>query len=419
MSPLPASATLAVLLPRVLIPFAAGYFLSYLFRTVNAVIAPDLTHEMALSAADLGLLTSAYFLAFAFTQLPLGLLLDRYGARRVEACMLMIAAAGGLVFALAESVLGLMAGRTLIGLGASACLMGAFKANVVWFPRERLPLVNGLTLAAGGIGAVAATAPVELALQFTDWRGVFLWLSALTVASAVLILLAVPERPSEGQSAGLRAQMDGIRQIFSSATFWQIAPVTMVQQAGFLAIQSLWAGPWLRDVAGLDRPAVANYLLAFSLSMVAGFLLNGMIAERLGRLGIKPATTAAVGMTIFLVCLLFVTLGWTAFLLPLWLLFGYFGTTGTLPYALLSQSFPAHLAGRVNTALNLVVFIGAFAAQWGMGAIINLFPTEDGYAPAGYTTAFGVMVVLEVLTLVWLVMALRRQPRNIISNKPI
>ena len=163
-----------MILFRVFVPFALGYFLSYLYRVVNAVIAPDLVRDVGLDANHLGLLTSAYFLTFAAFQLPLGILLDRLGPRRTEAALLLIAAAGAFVFASAESAAGLIAGRALIGLGVSACLMAAFKAFVVWFPSQRLPLVNGCQMAAGGLGALAATAPVEAALAFTDWRGVFL-----------------------------------------------------------------------------------------------------------------------------------------------------------------------------------------------------------------------------------------------------
>ncbi|MDH5749281.1 MAG: MFS transporter, partial [Rhodospirillales bacterium] len=165
---------------RVFLPFAFGYFLSYALRVVNAVIHTDLQKDLSLDAADLGLLTSTYFLTFAIFQLPLGVLLDRYGPRRTEAALLVIAAAGAILFASAQSVSTLIAGRALIGLGVSACLMGAFKAFVMWFPRERIPVMNGYQMTAGGLGALIATAPVEAALNFTDWRGVFYAFAALT-----------------------------------------------------------------------------------------------------------------------------------------------------------------------------------------------------------------------------------------------
>ncbi len=393
-----------MLLPRIFIPFAAGYFLSYLFRVVNAVIAPDLTRDIGLDAADLGLLTSAYFLAFAAFQLPLGILLDRFGPRRTEATLLLFAAAGTFVFGTSETTSGLIVGRALIGLGTSACLMAAFKSFVMWFPSERLPLINGIQMAAGGLGALTATAPVEAALQFTDWRGVFMGLSVLAVIAAAAIFLIVPERESEHAEASFRDQLRGTASVFKSPVFWRIAPLTVIVQAAFLSIQSLWTGPWLHDVAGLERGAVAEHLFLIAASMVVGFVANGAIAERLARFGIKTITVATVGMGALMVVQAAIIFRGADAPLALWMLFGFCGTTAILPYATLSQSFPSHLAGRVITGLNVLAFSCAFLSQWGIGVIINRWPqsADGGYAPEGYEAAFGVVLALEVATLAWM-----------------
>lgn len=407
---IPAPTSLGVLVGRVFLPFAAGYFLSYLYRSVNAVIGPDLSAALALDAGALGLLTSAYFLAFASSQLPLGLLLDRLGPRRVESALLVFAATGALVFSLADGLTGLVAGRALIGFGVSSCLMAAFKGNVLFFPRERLPLVNGLVMASGGLGALTATAPIEAALTVTDWRGVFYLLAALTLAVATALFLLVPERATGMPSGNLRAQIGDTTQIYKSALFWRIAPLPMISQATFMAIQGLWAGPWLRDVAQMDRLVAANHLFAAAAAMVAGFILMGMIAERLGRFGIAPLTIAVAGMLLFMGNQVLLALGWTGDTLTTWIAFGFFGTSGTITYAVLSQSFPPHLAGRVNTALNLLVFVAAFAAQWGMGAIIDLWPrqADGGYPLAAYQAAFGMMLALQAAAFVWFAVPRRR-----------
>lgn len=395
---------------RITIPFGLGYFLSYVFRTVNAVIAPQLIGELQLNSASLGLLTSAYFLSFAFFQLPLGVLLDRYGPRRVEAALLVVAAAGALVFALAESLAGLVVGRALIGLGVSACLMAAFKAFVLWYPADRLPLINGVQMAAGGLGALCATLPVQAALQLLDWRQLFLLLGLATLAVAALLYRLVPKTPPAGAPAPLAAQLRGLGQIFTHRDFWRIAPWTMVSQAAFLSIQGLWAGPWLRDVAGLADAVSAQLLLLIAAAMVAGFLLSGWVTERCTRIGIATQTVAAYGMVAFMLTQLLVLLYGKALPAPAWGLFGFFGTCGILPYAALSQRFPSHLAGRVNTALNLLVFLAAFAAQWGIGAVISLWPVNAGghYAEAGYQAGFGLMLMLQLLGLGWFVIAGRR-----------
>ncbi|MDA1090307.1 MAG: MFS transporter [Proteobacteria bacterium] len=389
---------------RVFVPFALGYFLSYLMRVVNAVIAPDLIAEMGLSAADLGLMTSANFLAFTLAQLPVGILLDRYGPRRTDAFLLLFAAIGCFIFANAATAQGLIAGRALIGLGTAACLMGAFKAFVLWLPGGRLPFVNGLIMAAGGLGAVTGTIPVEMALTVTDWRGLFYVFGSTALAIAVLVYFVLPRRKgAETQPGTLKEQLAGFGQVFTSPVFWRIAPMTVASQAMFLSTQGLWSGPWLTDVAGLGRDAVANHLFLIAASMVAGFLGMGTIAGFLGRIGVKTMYVAFAGMTIFAALQTVLIIQWTGAVLPTWMLFGFFGTCGILSYAALGQGFPPELTGRVITGLNVMTFGGAFLAQWGMGEIINLWPTAvgGGYAPEGYQAAFVVMAVLQVLTLVW------------------
>jgi len=154
-----------------LLPFAAGYYFSYVFRTINALIAGTLTRELGLGPADLGLLTSVYFLAMAAVQVPLGILLDRYGPRRVQSACLVFAAAGAGVFACAESMPGLMLGRALIGVGVATALMASLKAIVLWFPKERIALANGWVVMLGALGAVTATLPAEPLVRSLGWRG--------------------------------------------------------------------------------------------------------------------------------------------------------------------------------------------------------------------------------------------------------
>ena len=250
----------------VFIPFALGYFLSYLFRVVNAVLAPNLASDLGVGPSELGLLTATYFITFAASQLPLGVLLDRFGPRKIEAFLLIFAAVGAFIFSRAQSVSGLVIGRALIGFGVSACLMAAFKAFVIWFDRQQLPLINGFQMAAGGFGALTATAPVEAALGVTDWRGVFFILAIITLAVAAAVFFVVPEKKTETNHNSIKDQLNGIVSVFSSLTFWRIAPLTVMSQAAFLAIQGLWSGPWLRDVAGFERATIARVLLAVAVA---------------------------------------------------------------------------------------------------------------------------------------------------------
>jgi MFS family permease len=387
---------------RIFLPFAGGYFLSYLYRAVNAVLAPNLALDLGIAPSDLGLLTAAYFIAFAAAQLPLGVFLDRFGPRRVEALLLLFAAAGAFLFARGTSLTTLVAGRALIGFGVSACLMAAFKAFVEWFPSRRLPLVNGIQMASGGLGALSATAPVEYLLSITDWRGIFTVLTMVTLLVALAVWWVVPDKHHTAPPASLGQQTRGVGQVFTSLTFWRVAPWATLSQGTFMALQSLWAGPWLRDVAGLDRGPVSVVLLWTAGAMVAGYIVMGAAAERLSRSGLRPMTVAGIGMGLFMACQAALLTPWRPPPVVLWIIFGFSGTSGILVYADLSQRFPAELAGRVNTGLNLLVFVAAFSAQWGVGAVIELWPnTLTGYAPEGYRTGFGLLLALQVLAAGW------------------
>jgi predicted MFS family arabinose efflux permease len=405
-------ASLATLL-RVLIPFALAYFLSYLFRVVNAVIAPNLAADLRIGPADLGLLTSAYFISFAAFQLPLGVLLDRLGPRRVEGALLVFAAAGALVFGTATSLFGLTVGRALIGLGVSAGYMAAIKAYTLWFPSRQWPRINGLHLAAGGLGALSATVPVELALRHTDWRGVFYLLAALCAIVAAAIFWGVPEKRRDASAIRLGEQLKGIGQVFTSRLFWRMTPLTVVSQVAFMSIHGLWSGPWLRDMAGLERAGIAGVLFWTAAAMTAGYVIIGFITERLNQLGVKPLTTAVWGMSLFMVVQVLMMAAPVSWATPLWMLFGFIGTTGVIPYPALAMSFAPQLAGRVSTGLNVLVFVAAFAAQWGIGAVIALFPVSaaGNYSPQGYQASFAILLALQAICLAWYLAPISYRPR--------
>ena len=223
---------------RLFLPFAAGYLLSYLFRTSNAVIGPVLAKDMSLPDHALGLLTSTYFVTFAAAQIPLGILLDRFGPRRVESILLLAAAAGAVVFALAGDLAGLAWGRALIGLGVSACLMAAFKAFNQSFPPDRQAALIGWIMSAGGLGAVVAAQPLEAAMGLAGWRDVMLGLAAVTVVVSAAIWLVVPESEKRGAAhgAGLAEQLAGVRQVMTDRQFWRYAPMVTLSIGGFMAV---------------------------------------------------------------------------------------------------------------------------------------------------------------------------------------
>jgi predicted MFS family arabinose efflux permease len=387
----------------VLVPFAFGYFLSYLFRSVNAVVGPRLVAEIGLSAAELGLVTSAYLIAFALFQLPLGLLLDRFGPRRVQTALLGCAALGSLLFASGSSILTLTLARGLIGLGFAGGLMSGFKAIVLWVPEPRRALANACVMSFGALGVLVATVPVELAVQGFGWRAVFVALAAVTGAVATLILLAVPERGGAASAETLAQQIGSLLRIFRDRTFWRLAPLLATTAGTHIAIQTLWAGPWFRDVAGLDRLGVANYLMLIAIAFLIGILLSGAIADWFVRRGVDLLTVMLGFLIVFLVSELLIVLQWTALNPLMWLLFGMLGQVAILAYPWLSSHYGTALSGRATTAMNLLIFLTAFGVQYAIGGIIDLFPpsASGGYHPRAYQIGFGSMLAAQLLALLW------------------
>jgi MFS family permease len=398
---------------RVLLPFACGYFMSYLFRSVNAVIAPNLQRDLGIGAADLGTLTAAYFVTFSLFQLPLGILLDRFGPRRVQACLLLSAALGAIVFAIGTNLSHLVIGRALVGFGVAGGLMSAMKAIALWLPKERWALANGVFMTAGGLGALAATLPVELALEHYHWTALFWGLAALTVFASTMIFFIVPERETAPvPSTSLGQQLRECARFLTDARFWRIAPVSMMGMASGMSIQGLWAGPYLRDVGGLDRAGAAQLLFIMAAALTAGFTLTGIAADRLQRRGIPLGRVLSWGVTLYAVVLAGLASGWVPTNPLLWIAFGIMCNTTVLAYPILSSQFAPEQAGRVNTLLNGVVFGFTFFAQAGMGWLIALWPRGDNgsYPLAAYQWTFGLSMVLLLLGLGWYLLP-RREAR--------
>ncbi len=393
--------------PRLLLvvfcPFAAGFYLSYFFRNVNAVISRDLARDFELSSADLGFLTATYLLAFAAFQLPLGVLLDRYGPRRVLAALLCLAGTGALVFGLAQDILMLSVGRALIGLGVSGCLMGAIKAFTLWFPLSRLATLNGLYLAVGGLGGLSATAPAEAFLGSFGWRALFHALAVASVCVAALIFLLVPEKPLPGHGQTLRAQIAGFGRIFAAIPFWRIALPLVVCHAVYQAMQGLWLAPWLYDVAGYARPAVAAALFTAAVAYTAGSVFFGVSGDRLAQAGISRMTTYKVGLVTSLAMFVLLAAGVVTGLSPILAVYAFTSISVSLAYALLTPLFPPEMTGRVITASNVLMFGTSFLFQWGIGAVLRLFPAAgERYADAGYAAAFWILVAMQVAVVLWL-----------------
>jgi MFS family permease len=391
------------LMIRALLPFGLGYFLSYLVRAVNAVVAPDLVAEIGLSASELGLLTAAYLFAFACFQLPLGLLLDRYGPRRVQIVLLTVAALGAALFAAGSSTLTLTAARALIGIGFAGGLMSGFKAVVLWVPEPRRALANSYVMSLGALGLLCATSPMEWAVQSIGWRHAFVGMAAITFMVALLIVFLVPERNTAASGDTLRTQVSALGSILGDRAFWGLAPLLAATAGYHIAIQTLWAGPWFHDVAGLDRMQAANHLFLMAAAFFVGILVTGAIADWFVRRGFSELDVMLGFLVPFLISQLCIILNVVPLRQAAWMTFGMSGQVAILAYPWLSKHFGAGRSGRANTAMNLIIFAAAFFIQSGIGAIIGMYPRlpSGGYGPEAYQMGFGVFLVIQLVALIW------------------
>lgn len=398
------------LIAMALLPFGFGYFFSYLFRATNAIVAPDLVRDLGLSAGQLGLLTAAYLLTFALFQIPLGILLDRYGPRRVQAVLVAFGALGALLFAFAQNGTVLLIARAMIGIGFSGGLTASFKAVVLWVPEARRPLANAIVMSIGAIGLLVATTPLELAVQAIGWRHVFIWLALATLVVAAMIFLIVPERAITPSSLTLVGELREIASIARDPMFWAMAPLLSITPGTHIAIQTLWAGPWFRDVAGYDRISVANRLFMMAIAFFIGILASGAVADRLARRGVSLLHVILGFLAFYFASQLGIILDIRALEFLIWFVFGMTGSVSVLAFPWFASYFGAARSGRANAALNLPMFLLAFFVQYLVGVVLDFYPTETPgrYAPEGYQVAFALMLLAQGLALAWFGLFWRR-----------
>ena len=394
------------MLARVTLPLAAANFLNQAARTVMAIVGPVLAVELGLSAIELGVLAACLFAAYAAVQLPLGVALDAFGPRRVQTVLMLLAAIGFATFALSPGFAGLAVARIVLGIGVSAGLMAVIKAHADWFERGRVAYVTGIATALGALGSALTTSPVQAMLPTLSWRGVFWVLCVVALAVAAWIFLSVPDKPRVQSDAGgpartLRGDIALSGRILASRTFWRFGPAVATLSMFNFAYLGLWAGPWLRDVAGMDGPARAGVLFLYTFAMIAGSMLTGSAASRAAAAGLPRFLIPIVSLTglVLLQIGLMLQPSQHVVVLVLWLAMALFGAGGATGYIEVSQMFPPEQTGRVSTAVNTLSLGGAFLIQAAIGWILDLWPrtASGGWDPDGYSWALALTATLQAL----------------------
>jgi predicted MFS family arabinose efflux permease len=378
----------------VFLAFAAAYFLSALLRAITATLAPTLSAELALQARDLGLLAGGYFLGFSATQLPLGRWLDRYGPKRVVLVFLSVAVLGCAAFAWAQSFHGLLAARILIGAGVSACLMAPLTGYRRWLSPAMQLRANSWMLMTGSFGMLASTLPVQWLMPVVGWRGLFWLLAVGIVLSMVWIAWVTPswktDAPEVSGPPGRYAD------VWRHPYFRKMSLIGFFNYGGMVAIQTLWAGPWLVQVAGQTPGQSAAGLFWINLCMLCTFWAWGMFTPGLARRGVRVERLIAWGLPLSLVVLAVNIVSGADTHWAHWALFCMACSFVSLAQPAVAMAFPPSMAGRALSAYNLVIFAGIFVVQWGIGLAVDAFSSLGWTVVASYQGAMGVFLVLSV-----------------------
>lgn len=411
----------AGVLPRraaviVFLAFAFAYFLSALLRAVTATLAPTLSQEFTLHASDLGLLAGGYFLGFSAIQLPLGTWLDRHGPQKVLLGFLGVAVAGCLVFSMATGFSGLLAGRVLCGAGVSACLMAPLTGYRRWFDATAQMRANSWMLMTGSLGMVASTLPVQWALPLVGWRPLFWGLAVLIGVAMVGIALWVPRWHAAAPTpvAHAPAAPGGYAVVWRHPYFQRMAPLGFFVYGGMVAMQTLWAGPWMQQVAGYTALESATGLFWINLSMLCTFWAWGMVNPWLLRRGFGADRLILAGLPLSLLILLAIIVAGPAAGGAAWALFCVSCTFVSLSQPAVGMAFAQALAGRALSAFNLVIFAGVFVVQWGIGLAVDAFAAAGLSTTASFQAAMGVFLVCNTGSYLWF--ALRGQRHNALQT---
>lgn len=382
--------------------FAFAYFFSALLRAITATLAPEFSTELGLSAGDLGLLAGAYFLGFSLPQLPLGRALDRWGPRRVLISFLSLAVLGCVAFASARGFTSLLAARALIGIGVSACLMAPLTAYRSRFGPAAQLRANSWMLMTGSLGMLASTLPAQALLPLIGWRGLFWLVAGLLAMATLLIARVVPRDVVAGVGRGIIEHAElNYGAIFRHPYFVRLAPMAFFVYGGLVAVQSLWAGPWLTEVAGRSAAGAAQGLFAINLSMLFAFFGWGIVMPRLARRGWQVNRLIALGVPLSLLILIGAVVLGPAAGAAWWAAWCVACTFVSLSQPAVAQAFPAAAAGRALSAFNLVIFLGVFCVQWGIGLAIDRLAGVGWARVAAFQAAFGLFALACALSYLW------------------
>ena len=408
---------------KVFFSFALAYFISYSFRSINAVISPELVVDLELNNNQLGLLSAAYLIGFGIAQIPVGLLLDRFGSRFTEIGLMSLAVMGALLFYFANSLMILFIGRMLIGIGVSSCLMSALSGFRNWYDIKMQAQLTSAILIFGTSGALLTSHPARMVLPFIGWRGILLVLAIACIISIIVLYFFLPvtnnkiaqDSPSSLNGARLFS-WESYKPILVSPFYWRLFPIGAIALGGFMAIQTLWLGPWLIHVLGKTPDEASQTIFWFNAVLLLAYVANTFLLSKLQRVGIgtfsylKWMTAASLLMQ---AAAFFIHGSFSEYW---WYLYAATSASFVLAQSLIITNFPKSHSGRVSTTYNITIFIGAFLAQWGIGYGIDRGITFGLSKADAFDLSLGIYLIIQAMGFGWLLLASKFFPNAKISD---
>ena len=380
--------------------FAFGFFISNLLRSITATLTPILTTEFDLSAGNLGLLAGGYFIGFSIMQIPVGLLLDKHGPKKIISFFLVIAVIGTLSFALAKTFTGLLISRVFIGVGVSACMMGPLTGYRVWFAEKYQQRANSWMLMVANLGFVSSTLPVQILLPEIGWRLIFGLIAMLILLSIALILIFIPSWPKTDKTLK-KENFSALSEIWKNKFFISLIPIAFINYGGIQAIQTLWAGPWMLEVVGYSPIQSATGLFWINITMLIAFLFWGYVLPKIESFGIDSIKILKVGLPIsYLVLFMIIYLGQKAGAT----LFAFYILASiviSLTQPAIALTFEKNFAGKALTSFNVFLFSGTFFMQWGIGLIIDFCTYLGLERVLSYQVSFFCFLLLCIFCLLY------------------
>lgn len=378
---------------------ATLFILSQFWRLSSAVIADDLSRDLGLSPEILGLLGGAFFYSFGLAQLPMGPMLDRFGAGVIMGILACIGAASAFLFAFSDSSMMAVMARAGIGIGMAAALMGSYKIFTTLFSPHMFATVSGLLMSLGQLGGICATFPLVWLSESLGWRGSFICMAGVTLITGVILYIVIG-RDDKNASPFRNNVFAPLCTVLKSNDFWRIAPLGFASYGTLITAQGLWGGPYLMHACGLSKAAASSVLLAIPVGIICSSPVWGHVSDKLEQRKKLALFGQAFMFVIYSSLAMNLQLPYWLLILQFWLLGVGFGSNNIL-YVQVKETFSLSMAGTALTGLNFFVILGAASFQHMMGAVMNNWPLlSDGMLPAiAYQWGFGVCACLLALAI--------------------